>query len=337
MKQSTINVSSFKLYLVLSLLLVVVSIAGLLVGFVNLPVGDTISALFGTSDDEKIRLIVQEIRLPRLLMGLLIGASLGMAGAALQGLLRNPLADPGVIGISSSAGLGAVIAIYYGFAASNYLSVPAFAMTGALSAIVILYALSRRDSSVLTLILVGVGINALAGALISLSMNLAPNPFSLADMVLWLLGSLANRSYTDISLSLPFIAVGIVLLLLSARSLRALSLGEDVAATLGVNLLRTRSLVVVGAALAVGASVSVAGAIGFIGLVTPHLIRPFVNYDPARLMVPSAMVGAILITFADIMVRLMPTDREMKIGVLTALIGTPFFLYLVVKTRRQTR
>jgi len=121
MRSSTASISSFKLYLVLSLLLVIVSIAGLLVGFVNLPVGDTISALFGISDDEKIKLIVQEIRLPRLLMGLLIGASLGMAGAALQGLLRNPLADPGVIGISSSAGLGAVIAIYYGFAASHYL------------------------------------------------------------------------------------------------------------------------------------------------------------------------------------------------------------------------
>ncbi len=325
------------LYIILLTLLVLVSVSALLIGFTPLPVGDTLAALFGIGDDEKIQLIVQEIRLPRTLMGLLVGASLGMAGAALQGLLRNPLADPGVIGISSSAGLGAVIAIYYGYAASFYLAVPSFAMAGALAAIVLLYVLSRRDTSVLTLILVGVGINALSGALISLSMSLAPNPFSLADMVLWLLGSLANRSYTDVSLALPFILIGVVLMASSDRSLRALSLGEDVAATLGVNLMRTRLLIVLGSALAVGASVAVSGTIGFIGLVTPHLIRPFVKYDPARLLIPSALAGAVLITFADIMVRLLPTDREMKLGVLTALVGTPFFLYLVIKTRRNTR
>lgn len=329
--------SGLALYITLLTLLALMCLGALLIGFTPLPVSDTLAALFGVGDDEKIQLIVQEIRLPRMLMGLLVGASLGMSGAALQGLLRNPLADPGVIGISSSAGLGAVIAIYYGYAASFYLAVPSFAMAGALAAIVLLYVLSRRDTSVLTLILVGVGINALSGALISLSMSLAPNPFSLADMVLWLLGSLANRSYTDVSLALPFILVGMVLMAGSARSLRALSLGEDVAATLGVNLMQTRVLIVLGSALAVGASVAVSGTIGFIGLVTPHLIRPFVKYDPARLVIPSALAGAVLITFADIMVRLLPTDREMKLGVLTALVGTPFFLYLVIKTRRNTR
>ena len=329
--------SNGTLFATLVTLLLAVCFAGLLIGFVPLSVSDTLSGLLGIGADEKVELIVREIRLPRLLMGLLVGASLGMAGAALQGLLRNPLADPGVIGISSSAGLGAVIAIYYGFSTAFYLAVPSFAMAGALSAIVLLYILSRRDSSVLTLILVGVGINALSGALISLSMSLAPNPFSLADMVLWLMGSLANRSYTDVSLALPFILVGMILMASSARSLRALSLGEDVAATLGVNLLRTRFLIVVGAALAVGASVAVSGTIGFIGLVTPHIIRPFVKHDPARLLIPSAIAGAILITIADILVRLLPTDRELKLGVLTALVGTPFFLYLVIKTRRKTR
>lgn len=329
--------SGLALYITLLTLLFLASLGALLIGFTPLPVGDTLAALFGAGVDAKIQLIVQEIRLPRMLMGLLVGASLGMAGAALQGLLRNPLADPGIIGISSSAGLGAVIAIYYGYATCFYLAVPSFAMAGALAAIILLYVLSRRDTSVLTLILVGVGINALSGALISLSMSLAPNPFSLADMVLWLLGSLANRSYTDVSLALPFILVGMVLMASSARSLRALSLGEDVAATLGINLLRTRFLIVLGSALAVGASVAVSGTIGFIGLVTPHLIRPFVKYDPARLLIPSALAGAVLITFADILVRLLPTDREMKLGVLTALVGTPFFLYLVIKTRRKTR
>ena len=317
--------------------LVLAGVAGLTVGFAPVSTSASIAGLFGDPDTDRIALIVQEIRLPRLLVGMIVGASLGMAGAALQGLLRNPLADPGVIGVSASAGLGAVVAIYYGAAAVSSYAVPGFAMAGALISTSLLYAIARRDTSVLTLILIGVGLSSLAGALTSLAMNLSPNPFSLSDMVLWLLGSLANRSFTEFWLAIPFMAAGWLCLLMSAPALRALSLGEETAATMGVNLFRLRALIVIGSALSVGSGVAVSGTIGFVGLIVPHIMRPFVGYDPARLLVPSALGGALLITLADIGVRLAPTDRELKLGVLTALIGAPFFLFLVLKTRRTMR
>jgi len=260
-----------------------------------------------------------------------------MAGAALQGLLRNPLADPGVIGVSASAGLGAVIAIYYGATTVSTYAVPGFAMVGALISTTLLYYLARKDTSVMTLILVGIGLSSLAGALTSLAMNLSHSPFTLSDMVLWLLGSLSNRSFTEVAMALPFMVAGWICLLSNASALRGLSLGEETASTMGINLFRLRAMIVLGSALTVGAGVAVSGTIGFIGLIVPHVIRPFVGHDPARLILPSALGGALLLTLADIGVRLVPTDWELKIGVLTALIGSPFFLFLVIKTRREMR
>ncbi len=321
--------------LILGLLLI--GAISLTIGFASIPLGATLTGLFADPDSDRIGLIIQEIRLPRLLVGIVVGASLAITGAALQGLLRNPLADPGVIGVSASAGLGAVIAIYYGASAISSYAVPGFAMAGALISTSLLYGLVRRDTSVLTLILVGIGLSSLAGALTSLAMNLSPTPFSLSDMVLWLLGSLANRSFTELWLALPFMLIGWVCLLLSAPALRGLSLGEETAATMGVNLVRVRALIVIGSALCVGSGVAISGTIGFVGLIVPHMIRPFVGYDPGRLLLPSALGGALLITLADIGVRLAPTDRELKLGVLTALIGAPFFLFLVLKTRREMR
>ena len=321
----------------LGLAVLATAAVSLTIGSAPLSLAQVMAGLFGDAGTDRVALIVQDIRLPRLLVGMAVGATLGMAGAALQGLLRNPLADPGVIGVSASAGLGAVIAIYYGAAAASSYAVPAFAMGGALISTLLLYGLVRRDTSVLTLILVGIGISSLSGALTSLAMNLSPNPFSLSDMVLWLLGSLANRSFTDLWIALPFMGLGWVCLMAGAPFLRALSLGEETAATMGVNLIRVRGLVVVGTALSVGAAVAVSGTIGFIGLIVPHILRPLVGHDPARLPVPSALGGALLILLADMGVRLAPTDRELKIGVLTALIGAPFFLFLVLKTRRAMR
>jgi iron complex transport system permease protein len=270
--------------------LLAVMAGGLLVGDAPLGLGDALVALAGQGDPRLV-FIVQDIRLPRILLGALVGASLGLSGAAVQGLLRNPLADPGVVGISGAAGLGAVVALYYGAAAELALTVPFFAIVFSLGATAVLAWLAGRDASVLTLILAGVAISSLAGALISLAMNLSPNPYLLSDIVLWLLGSLANRSFTDVMLAGPFMVAGWILLLSAGRHLPALTLGEEAAASLGVDLRRLRLQVIVGAALSVGASVAVSGIVGFVGLVAPHLARPFVGYDPGRLLVPSALGG----------------------------------------------
>ena len=280
--------------------------------------------------------IVWEIRLPRVLLAILIGGSLGLSGAALQGLLRNPLAEPGVIGVSASAGLGAVMVLYWNGNGMT-LSVPAAAIGAAGVATLLLVILARKDASVLTLILAGVGINSLAGALTALLLNLSPNPFALADMVYWLMGSLADRSFDDVALAAPFILAGAMLLLASARGLGALTLGEDSAASLGIAMSRLGLLVIIGTAASVGAGVAVAGTIGFVGLVVPHLLRPFFDYDPARLLVPSALGGAVLLLAADLLVRLLPGGQELKLGVVTALVGTPVFLHLVWRTRRRMR
>ncbi len=317
-------------------LLVCAMVAALFLGYAPLSLGNVLSALVGQGDERYV-FIVQEIRLPRILLGAMVGGSLGMAGAALQGLLRNPLADPSVIGISSSAGLGAVIAIYYGLAAASAIIIPAFAIAFAFAAMLVLVWLAGRDASILTLILAGVAISSFAAALTSLAMNLSPNPFSLNDIILWLLGSLANRSFTEFWLAGPFMVAGWRALYLARKSLPALSLGEEAAASLGVDLRKLRLLVIFGAALSVGGGVAVSGAIGFVGLVAPHLVRPFVAHDPGRLLLPSALAGALLLVVADIGVRIMPGETELKLGVVTALLGAPFFLWLIIHTRRSMR
>ncbi len=317
-------------------MLAVAMVAALFLGYAPLGISDVLLALLGAGDERYV-FIVQEIRLPRVLLGAMVGGSLGLAGAAIQGLLRNPLADPSVIGVSSSAGLGAVIAIYYGVAALSSFAIPLFAIVFALAAMLILAWLAGKDASVLTLILAGVAISSLAAALTSLAMNLSPNPFSLNDIILWLLGSLSNRSYTELLLAGPFIVLGWGLLILTRGALPALSLGEDAAATLGVDLRRLRLLIIFGAAFCVGGSVAVSGAIGFVGLVAPHLVRPFVGHDPGRLLVPSAFAGALLLVLADIGVRVLPGETELKLGVVTALLGAPFFLWLIIYTRRSMR
>ena len=317
--------------------ILVAVLAGLAIGSAAVDPLRAWAALAGDPDTDRVALVVREIRLPRILVGLMVGASLGLAGAALQGLLRNPLADPGVIGVSASAALGAVVALYYGLAAISGVMVPLSAMAGAGVATLLLYAQARRNPSILTLILVGVAINALAGALTSLAMNLSPDPYSLREIVMWLLGSLANRSYTEVGLALPFMLTGWACLLATGRSLTALTLGEEAGQTLGVNLARTRLLVILGASLSVGAAVAVTGTVGFVGLVVPHMLRGAVGSDPGRLLLPSALGGALLVTLADTAIRAIPTDQELKLGVVTALIGGPFFIWLVTRTRTAMR
>ncbi|MGE0212881.1 MAG: FecCD family ABC transporter permease [Parvibaculaceae bacterium] len=309
-------------------------LASLLVGVASVPWRISVEALFA-SDTSPMSILMQEIRLPRALLGLLVGGILALSGAVLQGLLRNPLAEPGVIGVSASASLGAVIAFYTGLSALLPYALPAMAIGGALLAVLLMLALAGRAGDVLTLILAGVAISTLAGALTSLVLNLSPNPFGAIEIVFWMMGSLTDRSMAHLWLAAPFILAGAALLFLTGRALDALTLGEDVAASVGVDLSRTRILAALGTALGVGAATAVTGAIGFVGLVVPHLLRPLVGSAPSRLLPASALGGAALLTAADLMVRLVLPGKDLKLGVVTALVGVPFFLWLLVKVRRS--
>jgi len=312
--------------------LVLALLASLLLGSVPLPLARVLAALAG-SGSEGDALVVWQIRLPRALAAALVGAALGMSGAALQGLLRNPLAEPGILGVSASAALFASCVLYFGLASAGPLVLPLAAVTGALVATALVALAALRTRSVVTLILIGVGLSSFAAALMALLMNLAPNPFSLADMVNWMLGTVANRSFADLAFAAPFIGVGMVILLAGRTGLAALSLGEETAEGLGLDLTRQRLGVILGAGLATGAAVALAGAIGFVGIVAPHLVRPFLRYDPARLLVPSALLGAVLLVLADIGVRLVPTDSELKLGVVASLIGAPVFVWIAARGR----
>lgn len=265
--------------------------------------------------------IVWEIRFPRALTAWLVGAALGLSGAALQGLLRNPLAEPGVLGLSGFAALGAVLAFAFGFAAFA----PVAAVTFALLAAVVVTALGWRVAGPASLVLIGVGLSSLAGGLIALALNLAPNPGALADLVNWTLGSVEARSMSDAALVGGLFVVGAVLILVAGRGLQALTLGEEAAAAIGADINRTRVLIVLGAAACTGGATAVAGVIGFVGIAAPHLVRALVGHDPARLLAPSALAGGAILVWADIAVRVLPTDTELKLGVAAALIGGPIF------------
>ena len=289
---------------------------------------------FGFGGSELAATLLVEIRLPRMLLALLIGGTLGLCGAALQGLLRNPLAEPGLLGASSGAALGAVLVFYFGLAAADSLILPVGAVVGSLTALATLYALAARRGDFLTIILAGIAINALAAALTSLALNFAPSPYAALEILFWMLGSLADRSLTHVWLAVWLMVPGWILVTASARGLDALTLGEETAASLGFDPRRTQWLVIGGTALAVGAAVAVAGVVGFVGLVVPHLLRPLVGYRPSRLLLPSFFGGAALTLVADIAIRLMPAGPELKLGVVTALLGAPFFLHLIMQPRR---
>jgi iron complex transport system permease protein len=277
-------------------------------------------------------LVVTELRLPRAILAILVGASLGLSGAVLQGLLRNPLAEPGLLGVSSGAALGAVISIYFGLAHNFGLATPLLGMVGAIGAGALTFAFGR--GSTLTLILAGAAVSGLMGAFLAMALNFAPSPYAAYEMSIWMLGSLSDRSWDHILLAAPFIGVGLVILATMGRAMDALALGEAQALSLGIHLDRTRVLALLGVGLAVGAATSVTGSIGFIGLVAPHLVRPFVGHQPSRTLLPSALIGAALLLIADIGTRIIPTSSELRLGVLTSLLGAPFFFWLVVRLRK---
>jgi iron complex transport system permease protein len=325
--------ADLKLNVGLAALVLGLALVSLMVGPANLSPRAVVAALV---DGEGISgIIVRDIRLPRTVLAAMIGATFGLAGAALQGLLRNPLAEPALFGAPQAAAAAAALVIAFGLAGATSFAVPLAGIAGTLLAIGSLLAIAGRRASLTVTMLAGLALASFAGAATALVLNLAPNPYIAMEVAFWLLGSLQDRSQEHVLIAVPFLLASWAVLSLNAGAFRALTLGEDAAASLGVDINRTRVAVVIGVALGVGAAVAIAGSIGFVGLVAPHLVRRAVGSDPARVMLPGALVGAALLMTADIAVRLVPGAVEIKLGVVTALIGVPFFLAMIFSERRM--
>ncbi|MGF7170530.1 iron complex transport system permease protein [Sphingobium xanthum] len=290
--------------------------------------------LWGMTQGDPRGIIMMELRLPRALLALTVGAGLGLSGAALQGYTRNPLADPAILGISALAALGAVTAIFLGLAGATGI-VALFAMIGSALAVLLLGLLAGRSASAVAFVLAGTVLSSLAGALTALLIALSPNPFATSEIISWLMGALTDRGWLDVRIAAPLVLAGSALLLTQARALDALTLGEAVARSLGVDLRRLQLLLAVALALIVGGSVAVTGIVGFVGLIVPHMLRPIFGAEPSRLLIPSALGGALLVLIADSLVRLVPGAGELRLGVAMALIGAPFFFALLVRYRRE--
>lgn len=318
----------------LVLLLVIIAWLSLAFGSTSVSVIDGFSDWLSGKQTETA-LIIGEIRLPRTLLALTVGAALGLSGAALQGLLRNPLAEPGLVGASQGAALGAATVFYFGlFAGFGTLATAVAGLSGALVTLLFMLLLAGSGRPALV-IMAGLAISTVAGAALAMALNFAPNPYAMQELVFWLLGSVANRGLDSLYILTPAVLIGAVLVWSQRRLLAALSLGEEVAESMGLPIKNGSRITVLGAACLVGSSVSVAGAIGFVGLLVPHMLRRFVDHRPDKLLIPAALLGAILVCLADIAVRGMPPGRELKLGVLTSLIGAPFFVWLVWKERRR--
>ncbi|WP_240500156.1 FecCD family ABC transporter permease [Sphingomonas montana] len=309
------------------------AVLSLATGQVPLSVGRVLTVLGGRGDAVAAT-IVLDLRLPRTLLALGVGAILGLSGAVMQGYLRNPLAEPSVLGTSNAGALGAVIALYYGLDFAGGATLPLLSVAGAVAGLVPLMLIAGRTAGPLALILAGVAVSALAGAGISLALNFAPNPFAAVEIMTWLMGSLEDRSFRHVAIAAPCLFVGAVLLAWDGRALDALSLGEDAARTLGVDLPAMRARMLAGLAIGIGGAVAVSGAIGFVGLIVPHLVRPLTDRAPSSALLPSALGGAVLLTAADLLVRVVPTEQELRLGVVTAVLGVPVFLHHLLKERR---
>lgn len=333
MKPSPMSLARSPIIPGLIVLIGALSLASLVIGSAPITIPMALKAL--VSDQGAASIVVRELRLPRTLLALLIGWIAGLAGAGLQGLLRNPLADTAVFGAPQAAAFGAVLVIYSGLVGTLSWALPFAAITGALLSIALVAAVAGRSATIVVLVLAGLAVGSLAGAGTSLAISLSPNPFAVTEIVFWLLGSFEDRSMVHVLLASPFILLATILILPASSGLRALSLGEETARSLGIHVARLRGLIVTGAAIGTGASVAVAGSIGFVGLVAPHLVRPFLGYDPARTLVPAGLAGAALLLAADCAVRLIPSGAEVKVGVLTALLGVPFFLWVIAHRKAE--
>ncbi len=317
----------------LALTCALLGLASLAAGPVTIPLASLLYVVSGAGE-EVARTIVLDIRLPRTVLALTIGATLGLTGAALQGLLRNPLASESLFGAPAAAAFGAVTVLSLGLADALSFWLPAAAIAAAFLSVFLLVAVAGARAGLTTLILAGLSVSSLAGALTSLALNLAPNPYAALEIAFWLLGSLEDRSVRHVVIALPFLVLSWALVARDGPAFRVLALGEEAAASLGVRIAALRFRVVLATAFGVGASVAVAGGVGFVGLVAPHLVRPFVGHDPARVLLPSALAGAALLTASDILVRFIPASQEIRLGVVTALVGVPFFLAMIARHRR---
>ncbi|WP_409020962.1 FecCD family ABC transporter permease [Brevundimonas vesicularis] len=322
----------------LNLFLVILTLAGLsaalALGEVGLSLGQYQEAFFASRSDAGV--VLWQVRAPRAVCAFMVGAALGLAGAVLQGLLRNPLADPGVLGVSATAAFGAATAIVLGAAVVPGL-VEASALAGSALAGGVLLLVAARLRAPEALILFGVALSSMAGAMTALIFNLSPSPIAMSEVMNWLLGSVQNRSWIDVAWLAPFLGLAAVLARMAAPALRMLSLGEEAAAASGLAMKRLRLLALIASAIAAGAAVAVAGVIGFVGLAAPHLVRAAVRGDPARLLLPSALTGGLILVVADLFARIMPTDQELKLGVFTALVGAPLFALIAWRAAREWR
>ena len=306
----------------------------LLAAMLSVAAGKVWVPLDGWTAADPRSIIIVELRLPRTLLALAVGAALGMSGAAMQGYLRNPLADPGLFGVSSGAAFGAVCSLYLGYAAQTWL-LPGFALAGAAVTMAALALIAGRSGSLILFTLAGMILTSITGSLTALALSLAPTPFAASEIMTWLMGALTDRSWNEVVVSVPLIVLGMAVLARTARSLDALTLGEQAARSMGVDPRRLQLAVIVGVALTVGASVAAAGVIGFVGLIVPHLVRPFAGHRPSATLLPAALGGALLLTLADSLVRLAPTVSELRLGIAMSMLGGPFFLYLLISMRRR--
>ncbi len=316
-----------KLNLSLGTALIAAMLLSLLVGRIWVSPGEWLSGDLSS-------LIITQLRLPRICAGALIGAALGMSGAAMQGYLRNPLADPGLFGISACAALGAVASLFLGLSGGWWV-LPLFALCGAMAGAALLAIVAGRSGSIILFTLTGVMLSSLAASLTALLINFAPTPFASGEIVTWLMGALTDRSWNEVVLAAPLVAAGVGLLLRTRPGLDALTLGDVAARSLGIDMVRLQVLMVGGLGLAVGSSVAIAGVIGFVGLMVPHLIRPFTGHRPSALLLPSALGGSLLVVLADTVVRALPSASEVRLGVMMSVLGAPFFLALLLKMRRE--
>lgn len=320
---------------ILIAVVIVMTLISLSFGTIDINAFGALAEWFASSDSREA-LIVGEIRLPRTLLALIVGAAMGLSGAALQGLLRNPLVDPGLIGASQGAALGAALVFYFNlFSFLGALATPIAGLIGAATTLFLLMGLSGSMARPAVIIMAGLAISTLASALLAVVLNFAPNPYAMQELVFWMLGSVSNRGLDNLAILFPAFVLGSTVIYRQRRLLLGLSLGDQVADSMGLDVARRGRYVILGTALLVGSSVAIAGNIGFVGLVIPHLIRPLVRFRPDRLLLPSALAGASVVCAADILVRLLPPERELKLGVLTALVGAPFFVWLIWKERQR--